>query len=107
MPHPRRIPGFVAKDILRDRGKNDWVIHRALDSMLTGQDATDQLLPQLKMPVLLVWGDLDRVTPLSHGETMHRLIPQSQLEVIAGCGHLAPGQCTAQIGPKVVEFVKR
>ena len=45
--------------------------------------------------------------PLSEGETMHRLVPQSELVVIPGCGHLAPLQCSAQIGPKVVEFVKR
>jgi pimeloyl-ACP methyl ester carboxylesterase len=75
--------------------------------MLTGQDTTDNLLPKLKMPVLIVWGAVDRVTPLSQGETMHRLVPQSELDVIPGCGHLAPGQCTGQIGPKVVEFLKR
>ena len=48
--------------------------------MLTGQDATDNMLPQLKMPVLIVWGDVDRITPLSQGETMHRLVPQSELD---------------------------
>jgi pimeloyl-ACP methyl ester carboxylesterase len=76
-------------------------------AMLTGQDATDKLLPQMKMPVLLVWGEEDKITPLSHGETMHRLVPQSQLDVIAGCGHLAPDQCAAQIAPKVLEFLKQ
>jgi pimeloyl-ACP methyl ester carboxylesterase len=83
------------------------VIQRAIDSMRTGQDATDKLLPQLKMPVLIVWGDVDRIIPLEQGEMMHRLVPQSELDVIHGCGHLAPSQCAAQIGPKVVEFVKR
>jgi hypothetical protein len=38
---------------------------------------------------------------------MHRLAPQSELDVISGYGHLAPVQCTAQIGPNVVGFVKR
>lgn len=106
MPNPPRIPDFVAQDILRRSRKNAWVVHRALNSMLTGQDATDTLLLRLKMPLLLVWGAEDRIIPLSQGETMHRLVPQSELEVFPGCGHLAPGQCTAQIGPKVVEFVQ-
>jgi len=83
------------------------VIHRAIDSMMTGQDATDKLLPELKMPVLLVWGGEDRITPLSQGETMHRLVPQSQLDVIPGCGHLAPRQCAAQIAPNLVAFEKQ
>jgi pimeloyl-ACP methyl ester carboxylesterase len=107
MPNPPKAPGFVAQDILRISKKRAWVIQRALDSMRTGQDATDNILPQLKMPVLIVWGDKDLIIPLSQGETMHRLVPQSELEVIPGCGHLAPVQCSAQIGPKVVEFMKR
>ena len=79
---------------------------RAMAAMLAGRDVTDNLLPQLKMPVLIVWGDLDRITPLIEGERMHRLIPQSQLEVFAGCGHLAPLQCTKALGPKVVKFAQ-
>ena len=80
-------------------------MHRAIDSMLTGRDTTDKLLPSLKMPVLIVWGQVDHITPLSEGETIHRLIPQSQLTVISGCGHLAPNECANKIGPAVVNFL--
>jgi len=107
MPHPRKIPGFIARDILRDSNRNAWVIHRAVDAMLTGQDATDNLLPQLNMPILLVWGAEDRIAPLTLGWRIHQLVPQSELDVFANCGHLAQMQCTAQAGPKVVAFVKR
>ncbi len=107
VPHPHRIPGFVARDILRVSRQNAWVVRRAIDSMLTGRDATDSLLPQLKMPVLIEWGAVDRVTPLSQGEKMHRLILQSELEVVPGCGHMAPVDCSRQMGPKLVEFVMR
>jgi pimeloyl-ACP methyl ester carboxylesterase len=104
MPVPPDVPQFIAKDIVRLSKKNAWVVHRAMASMMTGQDATGKLLPQLKMPVLIVWGGADVITPLSQGETMHRLVPQSQLDVIPGCGHLAPSQCTTKIGPDVVQF---
>ncbi|MGB6690226.1 MAG: alpha/beta fold hydrolase [Terracidiphilus sp.] len=106
MPQPPKIPGFVADDILRISNRNAWIIHRALASMLTGRDATDKLLPGLKMPVLIVWGAVDRITPLDQADAIHSLVPQSQLDVIPGCGHLAPTQCATQIGPKVVEFLK-
>jgi pimeloyl-ACP methyl ester carboxylesterase len=107
MPVPPKVPAFIARDILRLSAKNAWVIHRALNTMLAGRDATDKLLPGFRMPVLIVWGAEDRILPESEAETMHRLVPQSQLEVFPGCGHLAPNQCTAQIGPKVVEFVHK
>jgi pimeloyl-ACP methyl ester carboxylesterase len=58
------------------------------------------------MPVLIVWGAEDHITPLSQGEKIHQLVPQSEMEVIPGCGHLAVIQCTAQIEPEVVEFVR-
>jgi pimeloyl-ACP methyl ester carboxylesterase len=105
-PQPQPIPAFIARDILRNFRRNGWVVQRALATMLTAQDVIDNVLPQLKMPVLLVWGSLDRVTPLTDGEIMHRLIPQSQLDVFPGCGHMAPIECSAALGPKVVAFAR-
>ncbi len=107
MPDPPKVPAFVARDILRVLNDRAWIIHRALESMLTGQDATDKLVPLLKMPVLLLWGKEDKIVPLSQGETMHAMLPQSELDVISGCGHLAPGQCAAQMAPKVIHFLKK
>jgi pimeloyl-ACP methyl ester carboxylesterase len=106
MPHPPQVPSFIARDMLRQSAEHRWVMRRALDSMLTGKDTTDAELPQLKMPVLIVWGALDQITPLVDGQKMHQLIPQSQFDVIAGCGHLAPVQCSDAIGPKLQQFLK-
>lgn len=107
MPHPPPVPGFVARDILRLSHEHGWVIQRAMAAMLTGHDVTDGVLPQLKMPMLIVWGALDHITPLDEGQKMHLLAPQSELEVIAGCGHLAPVQCAGEIGPKVIAFAEQ
>jgi pimeloyl-ACP methyl ester carboxylesterase len=107
MPNSRKLPQFLANDILRISREHAWIIHRAVNSMLSGRDATDALLPTLKMPVLLVWGSEDQITPLSLGETMHSLIPDSRLNLVSGCGHLAPDQCASQIGPGLVEFLQK
>lgn len=106
MPHPPVVPGFVAQDILRLTAQNGWVIQRALASMGTGKDATDSRLPLLKMPVLILWGDQDHITPLSEGRAIHKLIPQSRLGIAHGCGHLAPEQCAPIYGPEVVGFLR-
>jgi pimeloyl-ACP methyl ester carboxylesterase len=105
MPHPPHLPEFVSRDILRVSEEHAWVIHRSLDAMLAGRETTDALLPQLKMRVLIVWGEVDQITPLSEGEKMHKLIPQSQMDVVAGCGHLAPNECAGAFGPEVVRFL--
>jgi pimeloyl-ACP methyl ester carboxylesterase len=105
MPHPPAAPDFVVRDILRVSNERAWIIHRALSSMMTGKDTTDALLPKYRMPVLLAWGSVDRITPLELGEKMRRLVPQSDLFVADGCGHLAPRQCATEMGPRVVAFL--
>ena len=107
MPNPPRLPGFVARDILRESHQQARVIQRAMASMLTGVDATDALLPTLKMPVLIVWGEEDHITPLAQGQEMAKLIPLAELDVVPGCGHLAPVQCANQISPKMLGFLNR
>lgn len=103
---PVVIPRFVSRDLLRTSKQNAWVVQRSMQAMLTGANTTDDLLPHLQMPVLIVWGTEDRVVPLSQAETIHRLIPQSQLELASGCGHLAVIQCANQIGPGLVNFLQ-
>lgn len=106
MPHPPDLPDFVARDILRVSAEHAWIMHRAMDSMLVGRETTDKLLPNLKMPVLIVWGEMDQITPLTEGSKMHQLITQSQMFVVPGCGHLAPNECAGQIGPGMVNFLR-
>jgi|JI9StandDraft_1071089.scaffolds.fasta_scaffold00509_14 2-hydroxy-6-oxonona-2,4-dienedioate hydrolase len=46
-------------------------------------------LPNLKMPVCLIWGAQDTITPPHVAEEFHTLIPQSELFWIDNCGHAA------------------
>jgi pimeloyl-ACP methyl ester carboxylesterase len=71
-PHPAQLPGFIVRDVLKVSKRNEWVVKRAMASMLTRKDATDAILPQLKMPMLIVWGAEDRILPVSQAETIHR-----------------------------------
>jgi pimeloyl-ACP methyl ester carboxylesterase len=106
-PHPERIPGFVASDILRLSSRTGWIVDKAMAAMLTGQDVTDTLLPKFKMPLLIVWGEKDSLLPVDQAQTMHRLAPQSKLDIVAGCGHLAPRNCAPQIAPVVIAFMEQ
>ncbi len=100
MPHPRPLPGFLAMAMLRRGDDIGWVVHRSVQSMMTGEDLVDGKLGALTMPVLIGWGDQDRLIPLSVGYRLHAEILQSELDVYANCGHLAPGQCVGQVAPE-------
>ena len=47
------------------------------------------LLPGVKAPTLLVWGDLDTATPISDAKLMEKTIPNAGLAVIPGTGHFS------------------
>jgi len=101
----RPMPGFVADDLVRTLQRDSWIIKRALISMKSNVDIMDQNFSSLKMPLLLVWGKDDLLTPLSVGERMHEAAPQSVLEVYDGCGHIALLDCSDRVGPNVVKFL--
>lgn len=102
---PPHVPGFVEHAIFRYEDQHGWVVKRSMDSMLTGKALLDNKLGGLKMPMLIVWGAQDHLLPVSMGEQIHRDVPQSEMAIFNGCGHLAASQCAARIGPVVKGFL--
>jgi pimeloyl-ACP methyl ester carboxylesterase len=45
------------------------------------------LLPMLHLPVLLVWGDRDRMIPVAHAKAALEQLPNGRLVVFEGAGH--------------------
>jgi pimeloyl-ACP methyl ester carboxylesterase len=105
LPHPQPVPGFLAIALLRRGDRVGWVVHRSVQSMMSGEDLVDGELGSLTMPVLIGWGEQDRLIPLSVGFQLHAEILQSVLDVYADCGHLAPARCSSQVGPSMVSFL--
>ncbi len=46
------------------------------------------LLPRVEAPTLVVWGENDRIVPVSTGGRIVEAMPNARLDVIAGAGHL-------------------
>jgi pimeloyl-ACP methyl ester carboxylesterase len=104
-PNLPRLPRFVKSDYIRKTKRDGWVVQRALASMTTGVDDLDDKFSALKMPLLIVWGKQDVLTPLSLGESMHRAAPQSILAIYDGCGHIAVVTCINRMVPTVLSFL--
>jgi pimeloyl-ACP methyl ester carboxylesterase len=105
-PKATTIPAFYANDLLRHLADQDWIFARALQSMYSGRDLMDGKVATMTMPVLLLWGSKDAVTPLSAGYEMHRQMRDSTLSVIDGCGHVAIIECRDRAIPNVVGFLQ-
>lgn len=77
-------------------------------------DLSDRLA-LLTMPVLLIWGDADPISPITVGERLARLLPRAEWVVIAGGDHDVAQQHAALVAKHVqrhldgmrVEYVRR
>ncbi len=105
-PRPIALPGFAERAAVRKLQRNAWVIDRSVASMQQGRDLLDFQLNRISQPMLIVWGAQDELIPLSVGETIHKGVAQSVLDVVEGCGHLAPAECAGPVLAGTVDFLK-
>jgi pimeloyl-ACP methyl ester carboxylesterase len=82
------VPGLVADLVaLRDRP----------DSRPT--------LPTISVPVLVLAGDADRITPPSTGQSMAAAIPHARLVVVPRAGHLGPLENPRFVNASLRQFI--
>ncbi len=74
-----QLPGFMEAALAALRAQLDL---RGQREVLLDQ------LPRLEIPTLVVWGESDRILPVSQAREAVALLKQSSLELIPGCGHL-------------------
>ncbi|MDE6039926.1 MAG: alpha/beta hydrolase, partial [Paramuribaculum sp.] len=59
---------------------------RAILSKVVNEDLKS-VMPSIKAPTQLIWGEDDTATPMRDARTMERLIPDAGLVSFPGCGH--------------------
>jgi len=62
-------------------------------------------LPKFKMPVCLIWGEEDKVTPPKVADEFHKLLPNSELYWIPLCGHAAMWEHPQDFSKIVLKFL--
>jgi pimeloyl-ACP methyl ester carboxylesterase len=64
------------------------------------------LLPQVAVPTLLIWGEQDVRSPLGVAREFERAIPEATLVVIPDCGHVSNLEQPARFNQAVREFCR-
>ena len=57
----------------------DWFVQHQ-------SDLTDSL-ERIQCPVLLIWGDVDPISPVAVGQSLHRQIPHAELHIVSQGQH--------------------
>ncbi|MEX0832667.1 MAG: alpha/beta fold hydrolase [Actinomycetota bacterium] len=68
------------------------------------QSDTRDLLPNIEVPTLLIWGDQDVRSPMSVAHQMHDAIPGARLAIIEGAGHVSNFEKPDRFDAEVRDF---
>lgn len=108
---PRYLPGMfsvsVAPEVREGLANIMSEFHsagfRLMATALAHADTRD-LLPNLGVPTLLVWGEADTRSPLTIAHQFEVAIPSARLVVIPGAGHVSNLEAPVQFNAAVREF---
>ncbi|MEO5511896.1 MAG: alpha/beta fold hydrolase [Longimicrobiales bacterium] len=101
----------------RGWGALEFLPTMALDALRAGptrlvraswQLLTDDVTPMLsrvRCPALVVWGALDPLVPLAHGEQFARALPDARLVVISDAAHNVMADRPAEFNPVLLNFL--
>ena len=56
-------------------------------------------------PILLIWGDQERIIPVAHGCAAHDALPDSRLEVLRGVGHFPHVESPTVVADILNDFI--
>ena len=70
------------------------------------RDDVRPLLTEIKSPTLLIWGKLDPLTPVRHGETMAAMIPHSRLVIFDDAAHMPMVDRPERFNDEVMQFLR-
>jgi pimeloyl-ACP methyl ester carboxylesterase len=70
-------------------------------------DEIEPLYPNLKLPVLVVWGCEDAWIPVDRAHRLQELIPGSELELIPGAGHLVQLDQPARLATTLTRWLTK
>jgi pimeloyl-ACP methyl ester carboxylesterase len=88
-----------------------WEINREMTFRIAWKPYLySQTLPHLlggvQTPVLILWGDDDRIVPRSVGERYQQVLPNARLEIIPNCGHHAALEQPDAVADRIIAFAQ-
>ena len=63
------------------------------------------LLGAVRVPSLVVWGDDDKIVPLSAGKTYAKALPNAKLEIVKASGHCVDMEQPEALAKLVTRFI--
>jgi pimeloyl-ACP methyl ester carboxylesterase len=104
---PSKIPTGVAEGYQKPLQADGW--DKALFEVFKAREAHDltDRLTDLKLPVLVITGDDDRIIQTADSIRLAELIPGAELAVLANCGHVPQEECPQEFLKVILHFIQK
>jgi abhydrolase domain-containing protein 6 len=98
--YPLPLPGFILDALVRTSQMP------AYTNFMTGYDSQEELdsvLSQVHAPTTIIWGEQDKVFPITCARELHSGIAHSELIILQGVGHLPQMQASAKVAKIILQ----
>jgi pimeloyl-ACP methyl ester carboxylesterase len=98
---PDMVAGYLAPQTLENW---DWALLGILRD--AHKNALSVSLTAIAAPILIIWGEEDTWVPLSAGRRLHKALPNSELYLIPGAGHLPMEETPDAFNARLLAFLE-
>ncbi|HEX6462579.1 MAG TPA: alpha/beta fold hydrolase [Candidatus Saccharimonadales bacterium] len=113
----KRLDGYsadsrVVKEIkqrftphLRQKGFKRALLSALRNMPIYTAEATFAKIAASKLPTLILWGEKDVITPLTHAEAIRAVVPGAEFTVFDGLGHMPQYEAPALFNARLLQFL--
>lgn len=85
-----RVPfmPYCVQSFFAQRAMADCPLHSKIMEELAASPLLEQQFSSIDTPALIVWGEEDQMLDLAGASALHVLLPNSQLRIVPGVGHM-------------------
>lgn len=102
-PIPGPIKTYFAEKAAESATFNKWVFMQIVDP----NTRLEPKLPSIQEPVLIIWGDTDRVLDKSMVKVMEPLLTNETVLILKNTGHLPMAERPEQVADAMHEFIQK
>ncbi len=98
----------LRKKIYQFIGADDYLATPGLQKTfvnVVNEDLSEEI-KKISCPTLIIWGEDDKETPVSFGEKMSSLIPNSKFIILPGSGHFSFLDKPEEFAEKIIKFIE-
>lgn len=102
---PRVVAGYAAP--FRDRRRRLALAALCRQVHLPPLAEIEAMLADLRQPATIIWGERDRILPVSHAQWLKERLPQAELQILRQVGHAPQEEAPDTVNEIIIDFLTR